>query len=92
MELNAQKCYNQTQEGRPIADSETMTAEPIEAGIISRPRKGEIIMITNGATDITDEEFALLNEALDGLIAAIEQVRESVRSFSESLREREEAA
>jgi hypothetical protein len=75
-----------------MSESTTMTAEPMEAVIISGPRKGEIVTLTNGTIDINDEIWTILNEVLDGLSAAIEQVRDSVRSFRESLHEREEAA
>lgn len=55
--------------------------EPVEAVIISGPRKGQIIRLSEEAIpEITDEEIQLLNEALDQLIAALDRCIEAFRS------------
>ena len=69
------------------------TAESIEAVIISGPRRGEIIRLPEGAfAEISNEEIKMLNEALDGLLAAIEGVSTEVRATIEVLREPGETA
>jgi hypothetical protein len=69
------------------------TAEPIEAVIISGPRRGEIIRLPEAAVaEISDEELKMLNEALDGLLTAIEGVSAEVRATIEVVQEREKAA
>jgi hypothetical protein len=61
-------------------------AEPIEAVIISGPRRGEIIRLPDEAlAEVSDEDLKVLNEALDGLIAAIDRVSTEVRATIEVL-------
>lgn len=67
------------------------TAEPIEAVIISGPRRGEIVCLPEDAIpEVTDEELQLLNKALDDLIAAIDRVSDEVRATTDSVRKRVE--
>jgi hypothetical protein len=69
----------------------TQTAEPIEAVIISGPRRGEIVRLPEDAIpDVSDEDIQLLNNALDDLIAAIDRVSDEVRTTTESIRKRVE--
>ncbi len=69
------------------------TAELIEAVIISGPRRGEIIRLPEAAVaEISDENIKMLNEALDGLLTAIEGVSTEVRTTIEMLQERGEMA
>ncbi|MDQ3814485.1 MAG: hypothetical protein M3347_11100 [Armatimonadota bacterium] len=62
----------------------TQTMEPVEAVIISGPRKGEIVRLNGDAAeelpneDISDEEIEMLNAALDQLIAAVDRLNEKV--------------
>jgi hypothetical protein len=66
--------------------------EPIEAVIISGPRRGEIVRLPEEAIpEVSDEDLKLLNQALDDLIAAIDRVSEEVRLTTESVRERVQA-
>ena len=63
--------------------------EPIEAVIISGPRRGEIVRLPeDGIPEVSDEDIQLLNEALDQLIASIDRYSAEVRATTESLRER----
>ncbi len=67
------------------------TAEPIEAVIISGPRRGEIIQLPDAVlAEVSDEDIKMLNKALDGLLTAIEGVSTEVRATTEMLRERGE--
>jgi hypothetical protein len=67
------------------------TDEPIEAVIISGPRRGEIVCLPGDAVpEVTDEELRLLNNALDDLIAAIDRVSDEVSATTESIRTRVE--
>jgi hypothetical protein len=66
-----------------MSDSETMTAEPMEAVIISGPRKGEIITVSNGATDVSEEAWAAFDQALDMVLAAVERLDAKVEAFIE---------
>ncbi|HEV8715286.1 MAG TPA: hypothetical protein VGX03_20950 [Candidatus Binatia bacterium] len=67
------------------------TAAPIEAVIISGPRRGEIIQLPDTAlAEVSGEDIGMLNEALDGLLTAIAGVSTEVRATIEMLREREE--
>jgi hypothetical protein len=71
----------------------TQTAEPIEAVIISGPRRGEIIQLPEAAlAEISVEDIKMLNEALDGLLTAIAGVSTEVRATIEMLRVRGETA
>jgi len=65
------------------------TAEPIEAVIISGPRRGEIVRLPEAAVaEISDGDIKMLNEALDSLLVAIEGVSTEVRATIEVFRER----
>lgn len=69
------------------------TAEPIEAVIISGPRRGEIIHLPDTVqTEVSDDDIRMLNETLDTLIAVIEKVSTEVCATSEWLREHAEAS
>jgi hypothetical protein len=71
----------------------TQTAEPIEAVIISGPRRGEIIQLPEAAlAKISVEDIKMLNEALDGLLTAIAGVSTEVRATIEVLQARGETA
>ena len=73
-----------------MSETATPIAEPVEAVIISGPRKGDIIALPDLPSEVHAEEWALLDEALDGLLAAIERVATRVRSLRGSLQERQE--
>ena len=69
------------------------TTGPIEAVIISGPRRGEIVRLPEtAAAEISGEEIKMLNEALDGLLTSIEGVSAEVRSTIEMLQERGKTA
>jgi len=69
------------------------TAESIEAVIISGPRRGEIIRLPEATfAEISNEDIKMLNEALDGLLAALEGVSTEVRTTIEVLREQGKTA
>jgi hypothetical protein len=72
----------------------TETIEPVEAVIISGPRRGEIVRLQDETLteEVTEEDIKLLNEALDEVIAAIDRVRTEVRLTIETFREQAEAA
>jgi hypothetical protein len=58
----------------------------VEAVIISGPRRGEIIqLLDEDIAEISNEDIQLLNEALDGLIGAIDRVATEVRATSKAL-------
>jgi hypothetical protein len=62
-------------------------AQTIEAVIISEPRRGEIIRLpVEEPEEVSDEDIQMLNEALDGLIAAIDRVSAKVRTMTEDLK------
>jgi hypothetical protein len=71
----------------------TQAVEPIEAVIISGPRRGEIVRLREEvlAEEATDEDIKLLNQALDDLIAAIDRVSAELRLTTDAVRERVEA-
>jgi hypothetical protein len=53
---------------------------------ISGPRRGEIIqLLDEDIAEISKEDIQLLDEALDGLIGAIDRVATEVRATSEAL-------
>jgi hypothetical protein len=53
----------------------------VEAVIISGPRRGEIIqLLDEDIAEVSNEDIQLLNEALDGLIGAIDRVATEVRA------------
>jgi hypothetical protein len=58
----------------------------VEAVIISGPRRGDIIqLLDENIVEVSNEDIQLLNEALDGLIGAIDRVATEVRATSEAL-------
>jgi hypothetical protein len=60
----------------------------VEAVIISGPRRGEIVRLSDEAiTEVSDEDLQVLNAALDDLIVAIERVATEVHATVETLRE-----
>jgi hypothetical protein len=62
-------------------------AETIEAVIISGPRRGEIVRLSEDAIpEISDQEIKLLNDALDDIIAAIDRVNQELHTTTEALR------
>jgi hypothetical protein len=69
-------------------------AEPIEAVIISGPRRGEIIRLpVDALAEVTAEvDIEMLNEALDMLITAIEWLSAEMRATSAALQEPVETA
>ncbi len=68
-----------------MSESMTVTAEPSEAVIISGPHKGEIVTLTNGTIDISDELWGMLDEALDGLLAAVDRLDARIEAFIEKV-------
>jgi hypothetical protein len=61
--------------------------EPIEAVIISGPRRGEIVRLPEDAIpEVSDEDIELLNAALDQVIAAIDRLSAEVRATTAALR------
>ena len=61
--------------------------EPIEAVIISGPRRGEIIPLSPDAVPaVTDEELKLLNDGLDLVEAAIDRLDREIRATTEAFR------
>jgi hypothetical protein len=61
---------------------------PVEAVIISGPRRGEIVRLPDEAiAEVSDEDLQVLNAALDDLIVAIERVATEVQATVETLRE-----
>jgi hypothetical protein len=60
-------------------------ASSVEAVIISGPRRGEIVQLANEATtEVPDADITALNEALDGLLAALDRVVTEVRAILEA--------
>jgi hypothetical protein len=61
----------------------------VEAVIISGPRRGEIIqLLDEDIAEVSNEDIQLLNEALDGLIGAIDRVATEVRATTGAFHER----
>ena len=61
----------------------------VEAVIISGPRRGEIIqLLDEDIAELSNEDIQLLNEALDGLIGAIDRVATEVRATIKAFDER----
>jgi hypothetical protein len=57
------------------------SAEPVEAVIISGPRRGEIIRLPADAIpELSDEEIKLVDEALDMVDAALGRFESTVES------------
>ena len=77
----------------PVAAVETdEIAETLEVVIISGPRKGEIVRLSQESVpEVSDEEIELLNQVLDDLIAAIDRVSTEIRLTTEAVRERVQA-
>lgn len=65
-------------------------AEPMEAVIISGPRRGEIIRLPEGAGEPSPEELQALNEALDLLNPKLENLSREFRAGAEAIRPRSE--
>ena len=68
----------------------TQRVEPIEAVIISGPRKGEIVRLPEEAVtdDLSDEDAKLLNDALDEIISKIDRLREHMHATTEAWQKR----
>jgi hypothetical protein len=67
------------------------STEPVEAVIISGPRRGEIIQLGDQRfPEASFEEIEKLDAALDQLIAAIDRVSTEVRATTAALRANEE--
>jgi Asp-tRNA(Asn)/Glu-tRNA(Gln) amidotransferase C subunit len=65
----------------------TEVIEPVEAVIISGPRRGEIVRLADEAIlELSDEDIEALNQALDEVIAAIDRVRTEVRLTIDTFR------
>ena len=65
--------------------------EPVEAVIISGPRKGEIIRLPRGESgDVAPEELQALNEALDMFNAKLESLSREIRLTVEAVKPRSE--
>jgi hypothetical protein len=61
----------------------------VEAVIISGPRRGEIIRLSDEAiAGVSDDDIQVLNAALDELITAIDRVAMEVRAATDTLREK----
>ena len=62
-------------------------ASSVEAVIISGPRRGEIVQLSNDAAiaELSDADITALNEALDGLLVALDHVAAEVRATLEVL-------
>jgi hypothetical protein len=69
----------------------TTMESAVEAVIISGPRRGEIIRLSDEAiAAVSDEDIQALNAALDRLLAAIDRVAVEMRATSDTLRDRVE--
>jgi hypothetical protein len=63
-------------------------ASAVEAVIISGPRRGEIVQLSDDAiAEVSDVDIIALNEALDGLLVALDRVAAEVRATLEVLGE-----
>ena len=59
-------------------------ASSVEAVIISGPRRGEIVQLSDVAiAEVSDVDIITLNEALDGLLVALDRVAAEVRATIE---------
>jgi hypothetical protein len=57
------------------------TTEPLEVVIISGPRKGEIVRLSQESVpEVSDEEIGLLNQALDQVLSALDRLEASVET------------
>jgi len=60
----------------------------MEAVIISGPRRGEIVQLSDEAiADLSDTDITALNEALDGLLVALDHVAAEMHATLEVLGE-----
>ena len=60
-------------------------ASSVEAVIISGPRRGEIVRLADEAiAEVSDADITALNEALDGLLVALDRVVIEVRDTLEA--------
>ena len=63
-------------------------ASSVEAVIISGPRRGEIVQLSDEAiAEVSDADVTALNEALDELLGALDRVSAEVRATLEVLSE-----
>lgn len=61
--------------------------EPVEAVIISGPRRGEIIRLGNGPQDtVSPDDLSALNRAIDGLSARLDGLCAEVRAVTRAFR------
>ena len=68
-------------------------SQTVEAVLISGPRKGEIIELSEEKLEEWSEsDIRLLNDSLDGIIAALNRLSLEVDLTIKAFREREEAA
>jgi hypothetical protein len=77
-----------------LASPERMEAgQPVEAVIISGPRRGEIVRLPEGTIpEVSDEDIRLLNAALDQVEAALDRFECTVDLAIERFRASPEAA
>jgi hypothetical protein len=62
-------------------------AQSVEAVILSGPRRGEIVRLTEDALpELSDADLAMLNAGLDDIIAAISRLSAEYRQGTEALR------
>jgi hypothetical protein len=60
-------------------------ASSVEAVIISGPRRGEIVQLADETiAEVSDADITALNEALDGLLVALDRVAAEVRATLET--------
>ena len=60
-------------------------ASSVEAVIIPGPRRGEIVRLADEAiAEVSDADITALNEALDGLLVALDRVVTEVRAILEA--------
>ncbi len=63
-------------------------ASSVEAVIISGPRRGEIVQLSDEAiAEVSDADVTALNEALDELLGALDRVTAEVHATLEVLGE-----
>jgi hypothetical protein len=63
-------------------------ASSVEVVIISGPRRGEIVQLSDEAiAEVSDADITVLNEALDGLLVALDHVADEVHATLEILGE-----
>ena len=65
----------------------THAREPIEAVIISGPRRGENVRLSPDVIPaVSDEDIRLLNDGLDQVLAAIDRLDGEIRAIIEAFR------